>query len=54
MKSGKHITTIIPPELQDEERTIISRIRSGERIEHFDTIRLGKSGHRIPISLTVS
>ena len=51
---GKHITTIIPPELQDEERTIIDRIRSGERIEHFDTIRLGKNGRRIPVSLTVS
>ena len=51
---GKHISTIIPPELQDEERTIIDRIRVGERIEHFDTIRLGKNGRRIPISLTVS
>ena len=51
---GKHITTIIPPELHDEERTIIDRIRSGERIEHFDTIRVGKNGRRIPISLTVS
>ena len=50
----KHITTIIPPELHDEERTIIERIRSGERIEHFDTIRIGKNGRRIPISLTVS
>ncbi len=51
---NRHITTIIPPELHDEERTIIERIRSGERIEHFDTIRVGKNGRRIPISLTVS
>ena len=51
---GKHITTIIPAELQDEERTIIDRIRTGERIEHFDTIRLGKNGRRIAVSLTVS
>jgi PAS domain S-box-containing protein len=51
---GKHITTIIPPELHDEERTIAERIRAGERIEHFDTIRIGKNGRRIPISLTVS
>ena len=51
---GKHITTIIPPELHDEEHTIIRRIRAGERIEHFDTIRIGKNGRRIPISLTVS
>jgi PAS domain S-box-containing protein len=51
---GKHITTIIPAELQDEERTIIERIRTGERIEHFDTIRLGRNGRRIAVSLTVS
>lgn len=51
---GKSITTVIPPELHDEERTIIERVRSGERIEHFDTIRLGKNGRRIPISLTIS
>jgi PAS domain S-box-containing protein len=51
---GRNITTIIPPELQDEERTIIDRVRSGERIEHFDTIRLARNGRRIPISLTVS
>ncbi len=51
---GKHVTTIIPLELQDEEHTIISRIRAGERIEHFDTIRVCKDGRRIPISLTVS
>jgi PAS domain S-box-containing protein len=51
---GTRIMAIIPPELQDEERTIITRIRMGERIEHFDTIRLAKDGRRIPISLTIS
>ncbi len=51
---NKPITTITPPELHDEERTIIERIRSGERIEHFETFRIGKNGRRIPISLTVS
>ena len=51
---GKHITTLIPPQLHDEERTILQRISTGERIEHFDTIRIGKNGRRIPVSLTVS
>ncbi len=51
---GRNITTIIPPELHDEERTILARIGAGERIEHFDTVRIGKSGRRIAISLTVS
>src|SRR5450631_2456650 len=51
---GQPITLIIPPELQDEERHILERVRRGERIDHFDTIRLTKDGRRIPISLTVS
>lgn len=51
---GKPITTIIPPELHEEERRILERVRSGERLEHFDTIRVTKDGRRIPISLTVS
>lgn len=51
---GKPITTIIPPELQEEERDILQRVRRGERIDHFDTIRVTKDGRRIPISLTVS
>jgi PAS domain S-box-containing protein len=51
---GKPITTIIPPELQDEERQILEKVRRGERIDHFETTRLTKDGRRIPISLTVS
>lgn len=51
---GRHITTIIPTELQSEEAEIISRIRRGERVEHFDTVRLRKDGRRIDVSITVS
>jgi len=51
---GKSITIIIPPELQQEEKEIISRIRKGERIQHFETIRRGKSGNRINVSLSIS
>jgi PAS domain S-box-containing protein len=51
---GKPITTIIPPELHDEERRILDQVRRGERIDHFDTTRLTKDGRRIAISLTVS
>jgi PAS domain S-box-containing protein len=51
---GKAITLIIPPELHAEERQILQRVRSGERIDHFDTIRVTKDGRRIHISLTVS
>ncbi|MGB8985129.1 MAG: PAS domain S-box protein [Candidatus Sulfotelmatobacter sp.] len=51
---GKPITIIIPPELRDEEKQIIKRLRNGERIEHFETVRVTKSGERLNISLTVS
>jgi len=51
---GKPITIIIPPEFHEEERRILAKVRSGERIDHFDTIRLTKDGRRIAISLTVS
>jgi PAS domain S-box-containing protein len=51
---GKPITIIIPPELHAEEEQILQKLRRGERIEHFDTVRIAKDGRRIAISLTVS
>jgi PAS domain S-box-containing protein len=51
---GKPITIIIPEELQEEERRILDLVGRGERVDHFDTIRLTKDGRRIAISLTVS
>jgi PAS domain S-box-containing protein len=51
---GKHITMLIPPDKQDEEDHIISRIRAGERVESFDTIRLRKDGEPVDVSLMIS
>ncbi|HWS61162.1 MAG TPA: PAS domain S-box protein [Steroidobacteraceae bacterium] len=51
---GRPITIIIPPELHEEERRILEQVRGGQRIEHFDTIRIAKDGRRVFISLTVS
>jgi len=51
---GKPITLIIPPELHAEEQQILEKLRGGERIEHFDTVRVTKDGRRLAISLTVS
>src|SRR6202790_3527708 len=48
---GQPITIIIPPELQDEERRILDKVRRGERIDHFDTIRVTKDARRIAIPL---
>ncbi|HYJ91595.1 MAG TPA: PAS domain S-box protein [Pyrinomonadaceae bacterium] len=51
---GKPILIIIPQELHDEETQILSRIRNGERTEHFETIRLHKNGTLLHVSLTIS
>src|SRR5215469_11778668 len=51
---GKPITIIIPAELRQEEREILQRLRTGRGIDHFETVRVTKSGKRIHISLTVS
>jgi PAS domain S-box-containing protein len=51
---GRPITIIIPQDRQDEERTILTRIRRGERTEHFETVRQHKRGSLIWVSLTIS
>jgi PAS domain S-box-containing protein len=51
---GQHITMIIPRDRLDEETSILARLRRGERIEHFDTIRLRKDGTALDISLSIS
>jgi PAS domain S-box-containing protein len=51
---GKSILVLIPADRHDEERGILERIRRGERIEHYETIRLCKDGNLVHISLSVS
>jgi PAS domain S-box-containing protein len=51
---GKSVKVLIPQEYQEEENTILERIRSGQRIEHYETVRQRKLGSLINISLSVS
>jgi PAS domain S-box-containing protein len=51
---GKSILTIIPPDLHHEEKEIIARLRRGEYIKHYETVRLTKDGRRIDLSLSLS
>ena len=51
---GQPIMTIVPPELREEESKILQRLEAGERIEHYETVRLTKAGTRIHVSLTIS
>jgi PAS domain S-box-containing protein len=51
---GRHISLVIPRERIDEEDRIIARLAAGERIDHFETVRMHRDGRRILVSLTIS
>ncbi|NOT24960.1 MAG: PAS domain S-box protein [Acidobacteria bacterium] len=51
---GRPVTLVVPPDRYDEEMSILARLRLGERLDHFETVRLTKDGRRIDVSLTVS
>jgi PAS domain S-box-containing protein len=51
---GKPISMLVPPDLPDEENKILETLKSGDRIEHFETVRVSKTGKRINVSLTIS
>lgn len=51
---GEPITILIPPELHEEENKILEKLRSGERIEHYETIRVTKTGRKVAVSLSIS
>jgi PAS domain S-box-containing protein len=51
---GQSVLMLIPPELHEEERVIVSRLSRGERVKHFETVRLRKDHSRIEVSLSVS
>src|SRR5205085_2895896 len=51
---GQHITLIIPEERRAEENEVLARLRRGEKIDHFETVRRAKDGRLLDISLTVS
>lgn len=51
---GKSILMLIPPERAGEEAEILTRIRRGERVEHYETVRMRKDGARFDVSVTIS
>ncbi|WP_158816433.1 sensor histidine kinase [Methylocapsa sp. S129] len=51
---GRPVSVLIPPERENEEPGILQRIRRGERIDHYETVRRRKDGSLVDISLTVS
>lgn len=51
---GKSIELIIPPERHHEEQTILARLRAGDLVDHFETVRVTKGGRLVNVSLTIS
>jgi PAS domain S-box-containing protein len=51
---GKSVLTLIPKDRQDEEQEILRRIRRGESLDHYETVRRRKDGQLIDVSLTIS
>ncbi len=51
---GRPVRMLIPPERQSEEDDILARLRKGERVEHFETVRMTKEGRRLDVALTIS
>jgi PAS domain S-box-containing protein len=51
---GQSVRILIPPERQREEDEILERLSRGERVDHFETVRVAKDGRRLDVSLTVS
>jgi PAS domain S-box-containing protein len=51
---GRPVTLLIPPERLDEEPPIVERLRRGERVDHYPTVRIAKDGRRVDVSVTIS
>jgi PAS domain S-box-containing protein len=51
---GRPIAILVPPELREEENRILERLRAGEHIDHYETVRVTKAGNKINVSLSIS
>jgi len=51
---GRSILAIIPPDRRNEEEMILARLRDGNRVEHFETVRMRKDGTKVDVSVTIS
>src|SRR5215469_5692531 len=51
---GRNVSQLTPPDCADEEAGILEKVRMGERVEHFETVRIRKDCTRVDVSLTIS
>jgi two-component system cell cycle sensor histidine kinase/response regulator CckA len=52
--AGRSMSLLLPPDRPDEEASILKRLANGERVDHFETVRLRKDGRQIDVSLSIS
>jgi PAS domain S-box-containing protein len=51
---GRPINLLLPSDRQDEEDAIMARLQAGQKVDHFETVRLAKDGRRLDVSVTIS
>jgi PAS domain S-box-containing protein len=51
---GQSVYRIMPPDLHDQERAVLERLRKGERVEHYRTARLARDGRRVELEVSIS
>ncbi len=51
---GRHLSFLLPPERHDDVRRILEKIERGEKVDHYEAVRVRKDGRRLHVSLTVS
>ena len=52
--TGRYMSILLPPDRPDEEAEILERLTRGERVDHFETVRVRKDGRKIDVSLSIS
>ena len=52
--AGRSVSLLVPPDCSDETLVMLARVGKGERVEHFETVRMRKDGTRIDVSLKIS
>ena len=51
---GKNISILAPVQLKDEIKQLIEKIKNGEKVDHYDTVRIRKDGKQLDVSITLS
>lgn len=51
---GRSVSLLVPPEMEDDTKVLLARLRAGESVRHYETVRMARDGRRLRVSLTIS